>query len=146
MTKNTLLAVFLIMGAFSFILTQTSNGAGHSEGQHQSALSAPERKMGGFMVNVIPLDPSKTIVSIQISTQDGRPISPTILRPSAEYVGQNIPFTPLPLEVSGTCFIANVPLKDGQAYTIQLTLVVDGTRHQQRFFISSPNSKPGVSR
>jgi hypothetical protein len=107
-----------------------------SQSGRESSLSKSTQKMEHFIVQVKPLDPSKTIVGVEVRTLKGEVVPPGRVPLEVEYVGQGIPFTALPMKVSGSEIVGTVPSSVTSSYTIRIILRWDGDKHEQRFFIN----------
>lgn len=125
------------MGMALSIATQSWAQSGR-----EGALSKSVQKMQHFVVQVKPLDPSKTIVGVEVRTLAGQIVPPGRVPLEIEYVGQGIPFTPLPMKVSGSEIVGNIPPLVEGSYTIRVTLRWDGDKHQERFFVNRNSNKP----
>ncbi|HEX2859217.1 MAG TPA: hypothetical protein VHP58_03355 [Alphaproteobacteria bacterium] len=132
-----MLRILIMMAALS---TATQ---GWAQSRHESTLSKPVQNMQHFMVQVKPLDPSKTIVGVEVRTLSGQVVPPGQVPLEVEYVGQGIPLTPLSMKVSGSEIVGVIPPSVVDSYTIRVTLRWDGDKHQQRFFINRSTKKPG---
>lgn len=114
---------------------------GSSAAQREAALSQSTRKMAEFQVSVIPLDPSKTIVSVQVQNASGQVILPGSIPLEFAYVAQNVPFTNLATTISGTQFVGHIPETLQGSYTVRVTMRWNGNQYQHRFFINRGNNK-----
>jgi hypothetical protein len=141
MQVSSILAGSIALTALAFTAHAQTQHHGHGgSAAMAAALSSPERNMGGYKVRVVPIDPSRTQVGITVRNRLNAVLPPNAVPLKVEYVAQNVPFTALPVTVSDSQLVGQVPLVN-VPYTIRVTLVLDGTKHEQRFFIAQPIQK-----